>query len=86
MKTTLDQWEAEAKADFNLWQRHVDCGDDMKDMQIEAQRILALIDLIRKKDEALKCVFEGDYPGKYSEWVSYQDELERALLLTEQLK
>lgn len=47
--TTLDQWEAEAKKDRKI----AKMNHTIYDKDDKAQRILALIDLVRKKDEAL---------------------------------
>lgn len=46
---TLDQWEAEAKNSVRLYKDNPDTL-----WTIDIKRILALIDLVRKKDEALK--------------------------------
>lgn len=49
MSDTLDKWEAEAKELQNIWERN------LNPTQAQCcERILTLIDLIRKKDRALK--------------------------------
>jgi hypothetical protein len=54
---TLDQWEAEAKYNSSNY-RH---GTDYEQIWAEdAEKILALIDLVRKKDEALKTLSEAE--------------------------
>ncbi len=52
-RNTLDEWEAEAKEDLNrvsdlLW----------------PQRCLILIELVRKKDEALR-FYDGTFPPRF---------------------
>lgn len=72
--STLDQWEAEASGGY---------GQIVKD-----DRILALIDLIRKKDEKLKSIIVP-CDHKYSQECNgcISDEIIReALALTENLK
>lgn len=44
----LEKWEGEAKAALALWDKSQD------EMSHDNARILALIDLVRKKDEALQ--------------------------------
>lgn len=71
---TLDKWE---EAQHN-------CGH--LDRDIDSYRILALIDLARKKDEALKALklaLENDDPD---DELGYIAVVKEALALTEQLK
>lgn len=87
MNTILDEWEAEAKEDLK---EGIGFDGDKK-------RILALIDLIRKKDEALKFYADDGYiQGRMYGHLAKrtQEDLIRpkgyrareALALTEQLK
>ena len=71
----LSQWEAEAKALFTL---AADMNVDLKNHSqcMLSNRILALIDLVRKKDEALMIAADLYTNGCFQE----------ALALTEELK
>lgn len=76
--STLDQWEAECTGSFG------------SDSAIKRDyRIKTLIDIVRKKDEALSCfVFDEDIPyiGK-SYWLDEHDlkRAKEALALTERI-
>lgn len=82
--STLDQWEAEAKDNINN-------GNDFPDtihfksfirrLKYREDRILALIDLVRKKDETLKVMIENS--DSRSHWGEF---IREVLALTEQLK
>jgi hypothetical protein len=78
----IDQWEAEAKENLN------ELYDSEPRFKLDRQRILALIDLVRKKDEAFKRIKSQDHaiilggenmrrPGSIAE---------EALALTDELK
>lgn len=79
---TLDQWksEAESRHDY-LLNAQIDSTEDLIPDQVSCERILALIDLIEKKDAAIfamltrNSIYEGE--AKVAR---------EALALTEQLK
>lgn len=75
---TLSKWEAEAK---KLFPEGIPICET--DLHFYAKRILALIDLVRKKDEALM----NAIPNKpVTEMRQYEAEMHEALVLTEELK
>lgn len=75
-KNTLDQWEADAKIKDISFNRRL---KEFTEINGERKRILALIDLVRKKDEALK--FAREFSS-----LRCESKIKEALELTEELK
>lgn len=91
MSDTLDKWEAEASV-YKNWEHKMQEGDPEL---VGYQRILALIELVRAKDEALKKILNDSVPSgggtDFSRGVSLVNSIHRevatnALALTEHLK
>lgn len=80
---TLDQWEAEAKAVLNSQEVYGTWAQARSD----AQKKLALIDLVRKKDEILKyAAAHFNDLDVYEAQVEGIERVKEALVLTEDLR
>lgn len=80
----LDSWEAETKGELEGNESSLARWSQLDFRKYELKRILALIDLVRKKDEILQHaikVYNEDYRAKH-----LREDIQEVLALTEQLK
>lgn len=79
----LDQWEAESKADLGF----EDKSFDWFYIQEQSRKLIALIDLVRKKDKSLIQAVRSEAWNKFAgNSDPIMEALDETLALTEELK